>query len=183
MLKPILITIGTFFLGMLATLGVTNLVHGNNETTARVYGDWRLNCPPATAKPSPCTLTQDIMQNGTGTTLVHIELAQSEGEKRLAVVVPHGVLIPPGLGLGIGSAQIQVLKYQTCDQVGCFVVQPLNDATLDALREADSGRIVVVSRDGQEVAFPYSLKGFSTGMRMLAWESFRRGTWVGRQLP
>ena len=181
--KVILATVGGFLLGAAALLVATNLLHGGTETSARVYGDWRLNCPPADAKAAACTLTQDIVQNGTGTTLVHIEFADTEQDDRLAIIVPHGVLLQPGLGLGIGSEPLRVLKYQTCDRVGCVVVQPLDQATLAALREADSGRVVVVSSGGQEVAFPYSLKGFRGGMRMLGWESFRRRSWVGRQLP
>ncbi len=181
--RVILATVGGFLLGTAALLGATNLLHGSKETTARVYDDWRLNCPPAAAKASACTLTQDLVQNGTGTTMIHIEFGVASGEKRLAVVVPHGVLLQPGLGLGIGSAPLRVLKYQTCDQVGCVVVLPLDEETLDAFGEADDGRIAIVAGNGEQVSFPYSLRGFKGGMRMLGWEAFRRSSWFGRQLP
>lgn len=183
MTRSILTGIGALILGMLAMLSITNIIHGDTESTARIYGDWRLNCPPTGAKVTACTLTQDIVQNGSGTTLVHMEIAQPENGRRIAIVVPHGVLLQPGLGLAIGTAPLKVLRYQTCDQVGCVVIEQLDDATLDALRNGESGRIVVVSRDGQELAFPFSLKGFAGGMRMVGWESFKRGSWLGRQLP
>jgi invasion protein IalB len=181
--RVILTTVGGFLLGAVAVLGVTNLLHSNKESTTRVYDDWRLNCPPAAAKASACTLTQDLVQNGTGNTMIHIEFGLAGGEKRLAVIVPHGVLLQPGLGLGIGSAPLRVLKYETCDQVGCVVVLPLDDEILDALEDADDGRIVIVAGNGEQASFPYSLRGFKGGMRMLGWEAFRRSSWFGRQLP
>lgn len=183
MIKSVLIGFGGLFLGMLAMLSITNLIHGGTESSARIYGDWRLSCPPTSAKVSACTLTQDVVQNGNGTTLVHIEIAQPKSETRIAIVVPHGVLLQPGLGLELGSAPLKVLKYQTCDQVGCVVVEQLDQATIDAIGDAEAGRIVVVSRDGQQAAFPLSLKEFRSGMRAVAWESFKRGSWLGRQLP
>ena len=177
------VAVSAFALGAIVVLGALYLLHGVTEASARVYGDWRLNCPPASASVSRCALTQDIMQSGTGVTLVHLEFAKFDDERRLTIVVPHGVLLKPGLGFGIGKAPLRVLKYLTCDQVGCVVLLPLDEATFTALQNGDTGRIVVVARDGQESAFPYSLQGFGDGASMLGWEAFKRSSWLGRLLP
>jgi invasion protein IalB len=177
------VSVAAFVLGVIVILGVLYFLHGDTESTARVYGDWRLNCPPASANVSRCALTQDIMQSGTGVTLIHLEYSKFDDAQRLTIVVPHGVLVKPGLGFGIGKAPLRILKYLTCDQVGCVVLMPLDRATFTALQGGGEGRIVIVARNGQEAAFPYSLNGFADGAGMLGWEAFKRSSWLGRLLP
>jgi invasion protein IalB len=115
--------------------------------------------------------------------LVHLQLVRKDDTQRLLIVVPHGVLLRPGLGLVIGNVPLRVLKYETCDGVGCIALLPLDGPTLDALQAADAGRVVVVWRDGKDVAFPYSLRGFGKGVSAVGWEAYKRNSWLGRFLP
>ena len=181
--KTLLIAVAAFVLGAAAVLGGLYLSRNGTESTTKVYGDWKLSCPPRKDAKAECALTQDIIQGGTGATLVHLQLVRSDKTQRLLIVVPHGVLLQPGLGLVIGSTPLRVLKYQTCDGVGCIAILPLERPTLDALQAADAGRIVVVWRDGKDVAFPYSLHGFATGVSAFGWEAYMRNSWLGRFLP
>ena len=180
--KTLLTAIAAFVLGVGAVLGGLYLSRNNTESTTKTYGDWKLSCPPRSAA-AECALTQDIMQGGTGVTLVHLQLVRGDNARRLLMVVPHGVLLKPGLGVVIGNAPLRVLQYQTCDGVGCLAYLPLDPPTLNALQEADAGRIVVVWRDGKDVAFPYSLHGFAKGVSAFGWETYKRGSWLSRVLP
>ncbi len=181
--KNILIAVAAFVLGVGAVLGWFYFSANGTESTTKVYGDWKLSCPPRNAAGAGCALTQDIIQGGAGVTLVHLQLVRRGDAQQLLIVVPHGVLLKPGLGLVIGNAPLRALQYQTCDGVGCIAILPLDQTTLDALQIADAGRIVVVWRDGKDVAFPYSLRGFAEGASAFGWEAYKRNSWLGRVLP
>ena len=181
--KTLLIAVAAFVLGAAAVLGGLYLSRNGTESTTKVYGDWKLSCPPRKDAKAECALTQDIIQGGTGVTLVHLQLVHRDNTQRLLIVVPHGVLLKPGLGLVIGNAPLRVLKYETCDGVGCIALLPLDRPALDALEAADAGRIVVVWRDGKDVAFPYSLHGFGKGVSAVGWETYKRSAWLGWFLP
>ena len=49
--------------------------------------------------------------------------------------------------------------------------------------DADTGRIQVVWRDGKEVGFPCSLRGFTKGLSAIGWKTFKRKSWLGALLP
>ena len=87
------------------------------------------------------------------------------------------------MGVVIGNAPLRLLQYQICDSVGCLAYLPLDAATLDALRDTDTGRIEVVWRDGKEVGFPCSLRGFTKGVSAMGWTAFKRKSWLGGLLP
>jgi invasion protein IalB len=181
--NKLVLVIAGLVLGVVVTLGGFALSRDGNESTATTYGDWKLSCPSRNAASAECTLTQDIMQSGTGMTLVHMQLVGGSSGNQLLIVVPHGVLLQPGLGLVIGRNPMRVLKYKTCDSVGCLTYLPLDSAALDALREDDSGRIVVVWRDGKELAYPCSFRGLTKGIGAYGWASFKRSSWLGILLP
>ena len=181
--KTLLVAIAAFVLGVCTVLGGLYFSRNGTESTTKLYDDWKLSCPPRATVAAECALTQDVIQGGTGVTLVHLQFVRDDNAQRLLIVVPHGVLLQPGLGLVIGNAPLRVVKYQTCDTVGCIALLPLDPPTLNALQAADGGRVVVVWRDGKDVAFPYSLHGFAKGARALKWETFKRNSWLGRFFP
>lgn len=181
--KSILMAVGAFVLGVGVALGGFYLSRDANESTATTYGDWKLSCPPRADAAAQCVLTQDVMQGGTGATLVHMQLVGAQNARRLLIVVPHGVLIKPGLGLAVGNEPLRVLHYQTCDSVGCLAYLPLDASTLDSLHDAEAGRIIIVLRDGKELAYPCSLRGFAKGLGAFSWASFKRSSWLGGLLP
>ena len=181
--KKILLMIGAFIAGIGVTLGGFALSKDTNLSTATTYGDWKLACPPRAVAKAECALTQDILQNGTGMTFVHMQLVGAGDARRLLIVVPHGVLIKPGLGFAAGNTPLKVLQYETCDSVGCIAYLPLDTATLDTLTDTEAGKIIVVWRDGKELAYPCSLRGFTKGLSAFGWASFARTSWLGRLLP
>ena len=180
--RTLLIAIAALVVGVVGTLGGISLSRNSTESTTSIYGDWKLSCPPRSVAKGECTLTQDVLLSGTGQTAVHLQLVRGETQ-RLLIVVPHGVLLKPGMGVVIGNAPLRLLRYETCDSVGCLAYLPLDTATLDAVRDADTGRIQVVWRDGKEVGFPCSVRGLTRGMSAMGWQAFRRNSWLGGLLP
>ena len=181
--RSALIAAVAFVLGIGATLGGLSLSRNGSESTTAAYGDWKLSCPPRSDAKAECTLTQDILQSGTGMTAVHLQLVGGDDARRLLIVVPHGVMLKPGLGFVIGNAPLRLLQYEACDSVGCLAYLPLDAATLDTLHDADTGRIEVIWRDGKEVGFPCSLRGFAKGLSAIGWKTFKRKSWLGALLP
>jgi invasion protein IalB len=181
--RNLLVAIAAFVLGIGATLGGFALSMNSTESTTAAYGDWKLSCPPRGAAKAECALTQDILQSGTGMTAVHLQLVGGDDARRLLIVVPHGVLLKPGLGLVIGNAPLRLLHYEACDTVGCLAYLPLDAATLDSFQDAETGRIEVIWRDGKEVGFPCSLRGLTKGMSAMGWKTFKRNSWLGALLP
>ena len=182
-MSRIFLILAAFVLGAVTVLGVLYLLRNGTESTTKLYGDWKLSCPPPSSTTSACALTQDIIQNGTGVTLVHLQATRVDAAKRLVIVLPYGVLLEPGLGVSIGGASPRLLQYQTCDTVGCRAVLPLDQATIETLKGAEFGRIVVVASNGKAVGVPFSLRGFTDGARALDWEAFKRSSGVGVFLP
>lgn len=161
--------------GAASVLGVQYALRGANEgTTTAAYGDWRLNCPPRNQAAALCQLTQDLIKEGTGVPLVHFEVSRNGANHRLAIVVPRGVLLEPGLGFAVGARPAQTLVYQTCDTVGCVAYAPLEGAITDAMRQGATGRVTVTDRQGASVPLQYSLRGFADGLAMLDRDAFRR---------
>ena len=165
--------------GAASVLGLQYALRVSSEgTTTAAYGDWRLNCPPRNQPASLCQLTQDLIAQATGVPLVHFEVSRTGANHRLAVIVPRGVLLEPGLDLAVGNRPQQKLIYQTCDTVGCVAYAPLEGGLGEAMRQGATGRVIVTDRQGKSVPLQYSLRGFADGLAMLDRDSFRRSSGI-----
>ena len=183
MSRLLLTAVIALLVGIGIVLATLFFLRGDAESISRVYGDWKLTCVAQTTSNGACALTQNILQSGSGATLVHLEFYQVGGKRHLMILVPFDVLLQPGLGFGIENASLRMVNYETCNSVGCIALMPIDDYTLCQLRSGDHCRIVVEGKDGKPIAFPCSLRGFDEGIGVFTWESLKRNTWMGRFLP
>jgi invasion protein IalB len=133
-------------------------------TTAYIQ-DWQLNCPPASATETGCSLQQAIVQRETHGTIAALTVARGVAADTLQVVVPLGVLIGPGLALSIGNSTTVAVPYATCAQSGCIAIATLTPKTLSQMENGVGGQITIVGGNGRPASLPYSLKGFADAMR------------------
>jgi invasion protein IalB len=145
-----------------------------------VYQDWRLGCPEMKTPAVPCELDQDVLDARTRSPLVHLAIGTSPAGRVLAITVPHGVLLPPGMALLLGTAPAKALSYNYCDQSGCIAALPMDDTLEKTLRSADKGQVTIASLQGKPLGIPFSLKGVKEGLDALDNSAARRGSWWRR---
>lgn len=173
----IAVAVGLFVLGAIVALFVEHFVISNgNQTRLSQFQDWRLICPPVKAN-LPCTLSDTITNaNGSGTLLL-ISLNSAKLGSQMNVVVPHGVLLGPGMGFAIGDESPRTRPYETCDQNGCVALVELDEGTLAAMESTAMGHVSIsVTGREQPVDVNFSLAGFVNGYQALRSAEARRNS-------
>ena len=150
-----------------------------NEVRITTYQDWRVLCPAVTPQTPTCTLSTEVTRdagNGTpGGTLLTLQMSNLAADGSMTVIVPHGVLLEPGLAFEIGTDPMRVRPYETCSNAGCIALVTVDADTLKSLRTNTTGNITVAAPNAQQpVKIPFSLKGFADGYAALARENGRR---------
>jgi invasion protein IalB len=191
-LQPVLtragIWLAVFVVGGLAGwIGRGVLAGPDDVPTMSVYQDWRLLCPATKAKDVSCEMSQDVIDTKSHQQIARLVLLQQKASDKdakkstvLAVTVPLGVLLEPGIGLKIGDAQVQVFQYKTCTEEGCLTVIPVDKAMEKQIATAQDAGIAVAGRDGKAVELPFSTKGFADARRAFLNNDEKRASWWWR---
>jgi invasion protein IalB len=163
--------------GALALLGQKLTSGPSHEMSVQRFQDWRVVCAPADDKGQGggCAMSAQIIREDGGT-LLSLSINDTAPGSQMSVVVPHGVLLDPGLGFSVGDGALKVLPYETCMPAGCLVLVGLDSETLKAMKASTSGQIVVVPGNGSPVTIPFSLKGFAEGFAALEEAKDRRSS-------
>jgi len=166
-----------------AALGWVLRGPGAGGDTARMafYNDWRLICPADKEQKASCGMTSDVVDPRSGTKLAQLALGSQPGKtsEELVISVPLTVLIPPGVGLQIGS-DTKTYPYQTCIATGCVSVVPVDDKLLKSLDSASSLAIVVTAQNGRSVSLPVSVKGYGDARKVFNNTEAKRHSWWRR---
>lgn len=156
---------------------------GSGGDTARMlfFNDWRMVCPADKDDKASCGMTADVVDPRSGTKLAQFALGSQPGktEEELVISVPLTVLIPPGVGLQIGS-DTKTYPYQTCVSTGCVSIVKVDDALLKSLDGASSMALVVTAQNGRSVSLPVSVKGYSEARKVFNNIEARRHSWWRR---
>lgn len=94
------------------------------------------------------------------------------GDKKyvVAMLVPIGVLIPPGIALAVDQNKLATAQYISCDVPGpdfqfpvpsCAAQAEVDDAFLAAMRKGNELELVVVDHRNQPRPIPLTLAGFA----------------------
>jgi invasion protein IalB len=98
----------------------------------------------------------------------------------MSLMVPHGVLLEPGLAVTIGNEPMRLRPYETCTNAGCIALMTVDADTLKALQSNMAGQVTVAAPNNpQPLNIPFSLKGFSEGYGSLVREHARRTGFFG----
>ena len=102
------------------------------------------------------------------------------GMAGIGFTLPFGVALEPGIGLVFGKDPVKVLPFRTCNQVGCVVLVPFDDAMSKAIAANDDGRLMYSGLDGKAVPVPFTLKGYKTARSVYEHNNSRRASWFWR---
>ncbi|HWY61590.1 MAG TPA: invasion associated locus B family protein [Rhizomicrobium sp.] len=161
-----------------AVRGLVSYNPASENVTA--YQDWRVACPPASAKELSCEMQEDVLDGKSGSIVVRVGITSEKGKPELGLTLPLGVALPPGVGLVLGTDKPKVFSFRTCKDVGCIAVMPLDAPTQVALNAAKDGKVLVAGLDGKVVAIPISFKGYSDAISAYHGAEVRRASWVWR---
>jgi invasion protein IalB len=172
---------GALVVGLVLGWAVHGLA-GYNPATETVTNsqDWRTACPPATAKDQNCELVQDILDSKSHSEIASIAVASDAGKHVLAITLPMGVALEPGVGISFGSDPVQVIQYRTCNMRGCLAELPVDDKLQASLNAGKNGRVLFAGLDNKPVEIPLSLKGFAEAQKLYRSNEAKRGSWFWR---
>lgn len=131
--------------------------------------DWTLRCATLQDGKVSCEMIQTVRQRDSGKEMMLMAVGYPPGEKQLLawIVVPLGVLLPPGLGLKIDEAEPGRLPIQYCEPNGCIAPWAPTEQELAALKAGNRLTVIVHDRNGKQVGLPVSLKGFTAAVARL----------------
>jgi invasion protein IalB len=134
------------------------------------FDDWTLRCVSKTA----CEITQPLMVNQDGKPVEILNLAVSPAQDKakkaswaMVVLTPLDVQLTSDFGFAAGDAKPELFRYRNCNHLGCFVVIPLNDGRLSAIKKSNAGAVFFRLLNGQAVKLSFSFKGFGTALDAL----------------
>jgi invasion protein IalB len=167
-----------------AVRGVASYNSGTESITA--YQDWRVACPPATAKEQKCEMQEEVLDSKSGSPVVRVGITSQKDAKTgndaptLGLTLPLGVALPAGVGLSLGTDKPTVFGYRTCNSAGCIAVTPLDPKLMASFDTAKDAKILVAGLDGKVVAIPISFKGYGEAVRAYRSAEARRASWFWR---
>ena len=139
------------------------------ETAAssQAFRDWALTCPPA----EDCVLEQRLFLAGGDVAEPVLRMAfQAIAERAtplVAIRVPLGVLVSPGLSLRVDQGEDQQIPLHHCRPEGCLALFPLEEDWRQALEAGRELQVGFRRLDGQTMTLPVSLLGITAGLRAL----------------
>jgi len=124
--------------------------------------NWLVSCDTAT--PRECRLSTTVMLQPQNQRLAQVILTRQPESRSLGMVfqVPHGVLLPAGLGWQLDEGEVQRLGFQTSDADGLYAGVPVADDLLMGLRRGTQLRVTfVVAAAREALTVPVPLGQFS----------------------
>jgi invasion protein IalB len=132
------------------------LLPGSGEERA----DWQVQCE-GTGAALDCRVAQTIVARQTNQLLLSVVVRRPPKETpALMLHLPHGLFLPAGVTVQVGTGKPQPLAIQTCDQRGCYAGQPLANDMLAAMQKADQLTVAFQDLKKQPISVRLALQGF-----------------------
>lgn len=138
--------------------------------TEQHFGSWTLRCfPPSQSLPRRCEMVQVLGDTQTKEELLLMAVGYPDPQSGPIawLVLPLGILLPPGLGLKIDQGETRGLPIRSCDPRGCATPWPLSDADIAALKQGKELVVIFQDIDGKKLGLPVSLQGFTAAFSQL----------------
>jgi invasion protein IalB len=143
---------------------------GPGSVVKETHGAWQVSCrTPPGAKEEKCALVQSVTAEdrpNVGLTVVFYK-AIGEDKKLLRVVVPHGVLLPTGLGLKIDNQDVGNAPFLKCGKRGCVAEVVLQKEVIDKLKKGTNAMFIIFDTPEAGIGIPVSLQGFGDALASL----------------
>ncbi|WP_321504577.1 invasion associated locus B family protein [Breoghania sp.] len=108
-------------------------------------------------------MTLQNKSTDTGQLLAQVAIREVEGEDRksMAVIVPPGMLIQPGLRVQVDGGQQKAGKYNICFSNGCVGEFLIDDAFIAALKKGNNLVLTTLNQQNKPVQLELTLIGFT----------------------
>ncbi len=136
------------------------------SVAVEAHGDWALQCPEDT----PCLLVQHIFLKGNREKpLLSFILQFSDKPSRLviAIRIPLGVMLTPGIELGVDGAKASTYPFHHCRPEGCLAIFPGSRKLRKTIERGQQANVGYYLTNGKKYSVPVSLKGITAGLRAL----------------
>jgi len=138
--------------------------------TEQRFGSWTLRCfPPSESLPRRCEMVQVLGNTETKQEVLLMVVGYPDGQSGPVawLVLPLGILLPPGLGLKIDGGETRGLPIRSCDPRGCATPWPLSEADIAALKAGQELVVIFQDIEGKKLGLPVSLEGFTAAFSQL----------------
>ena len=137
-------------------------------TTAKlVSSSWTVGCRPVGQKQELlCEASQTITMAKTRQTLmaVYVTPWKQDGKPDSFILrfqLPHGLNLPAGVQIKIDDKPAPSPEIQTSNQIGVFAKTDLTKPLLASLKKGSTMNVAFSAMNGNKLAIPVTLKGFS----------------------
>lgn len=158
---------------------------------ATTFGDWTWRCVASAdgRAATGCEIGQSVKVNQGGKVIEILNLAVSRANDKagkvewaLVALTPLDVHLPSEFALTVGGDADKdkakgknkdkpkplLTQYRNCNQMGCFVVTPLDAAMISRLKQEQEAAAFFRLLNGKTVKVVFSLKGFDKAIEALA---------------
>lgn len=129
---------------------------------------WVKVCSKNQAGEEGCIVSQELRaETGRPIAFVSIQSAPEPGKYGLGIVVPIGVLLPPGLTLTVDGAKLTTAPYVICLPPGnqqpphCLAQTVVSEDFIASLKKGNKLGLVAVNAQNKQMALEMTLIGFS----------------------
>ncbi len=126
-------------------------------------GNWFVRCI-SVASPSPCEMYSGLDDKNSHQRILMVSFAfmPSANAHVMQIAVPLGISIGKGVVIQTDSFTSPALHYRRCDNAGCYVEMPINNASVESIAKSGANAAIkIVADNGKAFNLPLSLDGFS----------------------
>jgi len=125
-------------------------------------GGWRKVCNKQQDIDVCSTVNNVLSDTGQPLTILNvIEVSGKENQRRLAVQVPTGRLIPEGIKLSVDGGPVKTIPYMICNGPTCIADSPMDDTLLNAMKKGKKLTVASVNFQGYANPINISLQNFA----------------------
>jgi invasion protein IalB len=142
------------------------------EVTERQFQDWLLRCGRSEQGPEVCELQQQRTDNE-GRTVMAVAVGTVPGTSDLGllIILPLGILLPPGVSLTVDGGAETPLQVERCERQGCRIEMLMEPPLLNRLKAGREAKVFFEAYDPegqlQRLGVPISLLGFTAALNEL----------------
>ena len=137
------------------------------ETGAR-HGDWQEACEQDPRKGRICFIFQRLRFEGRVAANLTVGYKPPAFGPVAVINMPLGaVLLPEGVRIETDQDVLGWAPFRFCDRRGCHVETEIEPKLLDAMQKGLDASLLVRDLNGRELRLPFSLRGFTAGLRAL----------------
>ncbi|MGZ0187638.1 MAG: invasion associated locus B family protein, partial [Alphaproteobacteria bacterium] len=115
-----------------------------------------------------CFVYQRLRHQGRPSAILTVGHKPNKQGPVLVVNMPLGaILLPNGLRIQIDNGVEGWTAFQFCDANGCHAETEIEPKLLNAMMAGANAWLVVSDRKRREVRLPFSLRGFTAGLKAL----------------